>query len=293
MSGNKTAVRLIDAHCHLNFNAYKEDAAAVIGRSLDKGIGLIAVGTQSATSSSAVELAGKYDGVWAIIGLHPIHLFSHEVDEEEEAFRSRSEKFDADLYRRLARSSSKVVALGECGLDYYHLPAEIPLQEQKAGQEAAFRAHLDLARELDLPVMIHCRDAHAEVANVLREYAGAGQPVRGDIHCFTGTWAEAERYLELGLYLSFTGIITFPPRAADKAAGKETIQDVIRKTPLDRILVETDAPYLAPVPFRGKRNEPAYVNYVAAEVAKIKKLPVEEVERQTLQNTKDLFRLRL
>lgn len=293
MTGIKPAVRLIDAHCHLNFNAYREDSADVIVRALEQGIGLIAVGSQSSNSAQAVELAEKHDGVWAIIGLHPIHLHEQEVDEEEEAFQSRSEEFDAAAYRRLAASSSKIVALGECGLDYYHLPDDLPPAEVKARQEKVFRAHLDLALELGLPVMIHCRDAHADVIRILGEYADAGTPVRGDIHCFTGSWAEAERYLELGFYISFTGIITFPPRAADRATGKETVQDVVRKTPLERIIVETDAPYLAPVPHRGKRNEPSYVRFVAAEVAKLKKMPVEEIERQTLKNTAELFKLGL
>jgi len=291
MKEARQAVRLIDAHCHVNFNAYKNDAETVVERTLRQGIGLVVVGSQRSSSSAAVELAERFDGVWAIIGLHPIHLFGQDIDEEEGAFHSRSEDFSPDFYRGLAKRSAKVVALGETGLDYYHLPPDLPAGQVKDKQETVFRAHLDLAIELGLPVMIHCRDAHADVIRVLQDFNDAGKPARGDIHCFSGTWTEAERYLKLGFYISFTGNITFPPRSADKASGRETLQDVVRRTPLDRIIVETDAPYLAPVPMRGQRNEPAYVKYVAAEIAKLKDLPVENVERQTLRNTKDLFRL--
>ncbi len=283
--------RLIDAHCHVNFNAYRNDADDVIRRCLSQGVGLINVGTQIDTSRRAVELAETYDGVWAIIGLHPIHLFEQEVDEEEETLHTRSEQFDADGYRSLVRSSGKVVGLGECGLDYFHVPQDVSREEMAARQRAAFRSHLDLALELDLPVMIHCREAHDDLVAILREYAGAGRKVRGDVHCFTGTWAEAAQYLELGLYVSFTGIVTFPPKKADLAAGKEPLADVARRMPLDRILVETDAPYLAPEPFRGKRNEPAYVRYVAAKIAALHGLSPDEMEKIALRNTKELFRL--
>ncbi len=285
------APRLIDAHCHVNFHAYRNDADDVIRRSLSQDIGLINVGTQIDTSRRAVELAEAYPNVWAIIGLHPIHLFEQEVDDEEERLHTRSEKFDADGYRALVRSSRKVVGLGECGLDYFHVPAGVSKEEMAERQKAAFRAHLDLALDLDLPVMIHCREAHDDLVAVLREYAAAGRRVRGDIHCFTGTWAEAEQYLELGLYISFTGIVTFPPKKADLAAGKQTLADVARRTPLDRILVETDAPYLAPEPFRGKRNEPAYVRYVAAKIAALHGISQDEAEKRTLRNTRELFRL--
>ena len=285
------AVRLIDAHCHINFSAYQADAAAVVGRSLAAGIGLIAVGSQAETSEAAVQAAETYRGVWAIVGLHPSHLFEQPFEDAEEALHARPEKFDAGYYRGLVRRSPKVVALGECGLDYHHLPPNAPVAEVKAEQERVFRAHLDLCLELDLPVMIHCRDAHEDVIRVLSEYAAAGRRVRGDMHCFSGGWAEAERYLDLGLHLSFTGNVTYPPRKSDLAAGRETLPDVARRVPLDRILVETDAPYLAPVPRRGERNEPAYVAHVAAKIAELKKLPVEEVERQTLENTARLFRL--
>lgn len=279
---------LIDCHSHVNFNAYKDDANEVVRRSLDAGIGMLAVGSQFSTSERAVATAEKYDDVWAVIGLHPIHLFAQEVDEEEDSFLTRAETFDPARYRALAASSKKVVAIGECGLDYYRVPDNVTLEVLKQHQQETLRLQFDLALELGLPVMIHCREAHADVAALLEEYSRAGKPLRGDIHCFTGTWAEAERYLALGFFLSFTGIITFPPKAAEKTKG-ETLQDVVAKVPLERLLVETDAPYLAPVPYRGKRNEPAYVRHVAEKVAELKGLTFDEVAAQTLKNSRKLF----
>ncbi|MFA6603552.1 MAG: TatD family hydrolase [Patescibacteria group bacterium] len=285
-------LKLIDAHCHVNFNAYQDDAEAVIRRSLEQGIGLITVGTQRDTSAAAVDLAEKYDGVWSIIGLHPIHLFEREADEEETSAQGSEEIFDAARYRELIGRSSKVVGLGECGLDYFHRPKNVAEAEFKARQARVFRSHLDLSLETGLPVMIHCRDAHDDVIAILEEYRTAGRPVRGDIHCFTGSWKDAARYLDLGFYISFTGIVTYPPRAADKAKG-EVLADIARQVPLDRLIVETDAPYLAPVPHRGERNEPANVRFVAAEIARIRQLPVEEVAARTLKNTVGLFGLKV
>ncbi len=281
----------IDAHSHVSFRAFRDDEDAVIRRSLEEGTGMLAVGTRMETSLEAVACADKHDGIWALVGLHPTHVFSSYVDDSEMADVSTPEKFDIAAYRALARRSAKVVGIGECGLDYYRLPEGGDHEAIKEAQRAAFRGQLDLARELDLPVMIHCREAHDEVLRMLEEYREAGRPIRGNVHCFTGTWAEAQRYLALGFYVSFTGIITFPPRKSDLGQGKETLADVARQVPLDRMLIETDAPYLAPLPHRGRRNEPSFVKHVAAFIAGIKHVSVEEVERQTLQNVKALFRI--
>ncbi|MDD5251221.1 MAG: TatD family hydrolase [Patescibacteria group bacterium] len=284
-------LRLIDAHCHVNFHAYAKDADEVIRRSLAKGIGVVNVGTQTATSAKAVELANRYDNVWAVIGQHPIHLFEQQAQDEEEIINCRSEKFNPDYYRRLAKSSPKVVGLGECGLDYYHLPENLPRETVVAAQENLFRAHLDLALGLDLAVMIHCRDAHDETVRILEEYTAKGKHIRGDIHCFTGTWAEAERYLKLGLFVSFTGIVTYPQKKADREAGLEPLVSVAARIPLDRLIVETDAPYLSPAPHRGQRNEPANVEFVANAIAAARGLTPEELAQATLENTKRLFKL--
>jgi len=278
---------LIDAHCHLNFNAYKEDADEVISRSLEQGIGMFVVGSQSTTSARAVDYAARYDGVWAIVGLHPIHLFEQEVDEAEVEFRSRRERFDPGHYRTLAERP-EVVGIGECGLDYHHRPSRIDEGLFRSRQEETFRAQIELSLELGLPLMIHCREAHEEVLRVLEDYRRRGQVLRGDVHCFSGTRDIAARYLDLGFHISFTGNLTYKPRVIEGGNG-ETLQDVARQVPLERLLVETDAPYLAPVPHRGERNEPAFVRHIAEKIAEIKGLTYEEVARQTMLNTRRLF----
>ena len=285
-------MELIDAHSHVNFNAYKDDANEVIQRSLDAGVGMFAVGSQSSTSERAIAYAEKYKGVWAVIGLHPIHLFEQVVDEEEIKFKSREEVFDVAKYRALAQSSDEVVAIGECGLDYYRLPDGVDVDIFKKVQADAFRAQIDLALELHLPIMVHCRNAHDDLADILEEYKGEGKYVSGQIHCFTGTVAEAKRYVDLGMYISFTGIITLPIKKLTLDTG-ETLLDVVKEVPLDRIIVETDAPYLSPVPNRGKRNEPAWVRHVAEKVAEVKGLTYEEVALATLTNTKILYGLQI
>lgn len=277
---------LVDSHCHIQFKAYDENRDEVIRRARHEEVRMIAVGSGRASSEAAVRIAASCDIIWAAVGLHPNHLFAYPIDIEEEAILS-VEHFDSEIYRALA-AQKKVVAIGECGLDYYRIPENLDHAEVRAKQEKVFRAHLDLADELKLPVIIHCRDAHVDVARILKEYGDVGKLARrGVLHCFTGTVAEANVYLPLGFYVSFTGIITFPPRKGQT----ETLADVVRAVPLDRILVETDAPYLAPVPYRGKQNEPAYVRFVAKKVAEIRGVRMEEVEIQTTKNTEQLFHL--
>jgi TatD DNase family protein len=297
---NINQLNLIDAHCHINFSAYKDDAPEVIRRSIEQGIGMFVVGSQAATSQRAVEYANRYEEIWAIIGLHPIHLFEQQIDETEAGgelahFRSRAEKFTVDFYRQLARSTQKVIAIGECGLDYYHLPADVDRNEFCQRQETVFRALIELALELSVPVMIHSRDAadgstnvHADIRAILKEYIDAGRPLKGNVHCFSGKIIDMQKYLELGMYISFTGNLTYKPRRIDLECG-ETLWDVAQATPLDRVLVETDAPYLSPVPHRGERNEPVYVKLVAEKLAEIKNLPIEKVERQIMENIHNLF----
>lgn len=276
---------LIDYHTHVNFNAYKDDADEVIKRALKEGVFVVLVGTQVDTSKRAVEMATRYEkGVWAAVGLHPVHVEGMEVDEEESHFATRAEVFDSAAYRSLAQHE-KVVAIGECGLDYWHTVAV----EARARQDRTLRQHLNLTDELDLPLILHCRgskedptDAYRDQLAILREYVEAGKiKRRGAIHCFISTWEIAQQYLELGFHIGFTGVITFPKT--------EQYAEVVRNTPFERILVETDCPYLAPVPMRGKRNEPLYVRYVAEKVAEIKGLAAQKVEKQLLENTLETF----
>ncbi len=292
-------MKLIDTHCHVHFNAYKKDSDEVIRRSLDAGILMITVGTQTDTSRKAIEVANKYDGVWATVGLHPNHLCEQEfMDpneiEEISTVKTRCEKFNPEDYREMAKDP-KVVAIGEFGLDYFHLPEQLDRDQLIADQKESMLAELDFADELDLPVIIHSRDSHDDQIALLKDYIGKGKLARrGVVHCYTGTLEQAEKYFELGFLISFTGIITFPPRRSEISAGVELteIQEVVKKVPLDKIMVETDAPYLSPVPQRGKRNEPAYVQHVAEKIAELKGMSLEEVIETTGNNAQKLFNIK-
>jgi TatD DNase family protein len=255
---------LIDSHAHIQGKEYAGEAEAVISRAHAAGVEqIIAVGGAGDMSSNteAIALADLFPNVYATVGMHP-----HDAkDVGEDELRAL----------RLLTSHPKVVAVGETGLDYYynHSPRDV--------QRRVFVQFIHMARETALPIVVHERDAAQEAAELLRS-EGAGN-LRGVIHCFTGDYDTARRYLDLGFYLSFTGIITF------KNAG--ALRDVVRKVPLERIFVETDSPYLTPVPHRGKRNEPLYVRFVAETIAKVKELAVEEVARVTTENVKHLFHI--
>ncbi|MBI1908005.1 TatD family hydrolase [Candidatus Uhrbacteria bacterium] len=289
-------MRFIDTHCHVHFQAYKDDMDDVIRRSLDAGVGMITVGTQSTTSKNGLEVAERYDGVWCTIGLHPNHLHAQEFLDENElpndnplpngnAFskiKTRAEAFDPEYYRTLVRHP-KVVAIGEFGLDYYRVPPGVDVERMKQDQRDACRAQLQFASEVDKPVVIHCRDAHADQVRLLAEEVNnrGGLTKGGVIHCFTGTAEEAAAYRDVGFLVSIGGIVTF---------GKN-VQDAVREIPLAQIMLETDAPYLTPAPLRGKRNEPRYVEYVAEKIAELKGISVDEVARVTTENAVRLFGL--
>jgi len=182
------------------------------------------------------------------------------------------------------------VAIGECGLDYYRIPETLNREEVIENQKQQVRLQFDLADEMNLPVVIHCRDAHDDQFSIIQEYLNAGKLQRkGVIHCFTGTLKEAQRYIDVGFYISFTGILVFPDR---KDPTKITdLQQIAKALPLKSILIETDAPYLTPPPNRGKRNEPWMVEFVAKTISELKSVPVEEVINQTNQNANNLFHL--
>jgi TatD DNase family protein len=289
--------RFIDTHCHVHFQAYQDDMEDVVERSLAAGVGMITVGTQSTTSKNGIALAEKYDGVWCTIGLHPNHLHAQDFFDDNELppgvsddlqegdgpahIKTRAERFDWDYYRELAKHP-KVVAIGELGLDYYRVPPGVDIEKLKQDQKDQAREQLRFASEVNKPVVIHCRDAHADQAELLKEEIDRGGLARrGVIHCFTGTAEEAARYRELGFYVSFTGIVTF---------GKN-VMAAAKDIPLDQILIETDSPYLTPAPYRGKRNEPRYVQYVAEKIAELHGVTVDEVARITTDNAKKLFQL--
>jgi TatD DNase family protein len=281
---------LFDSHSHAHFNAFKEDSDEVIKRALDKGVEMLLVGTHLDTSAKGVEVAEKYDGVWSAIGLHPTHTtegyFDPKEDGEDKApgggFNRRAEIYNKEAYRKLAQSSKKVVAIGEVGLDYYRLEGtEEEKEKTKQIQREVFQQQLDLACELDLAVCIHCRDAHDEVYEMLKATKARHSNLRGVIHCFTGTPAEAKKHMTLGFLISWTGIITF----------SREWDEFIKETNISNFLVETDCPYLTPVPHRGKRNEPAYVEFTARKLAELKCMTFEEVAEITTRNAKKLFRI--
>jgi len=286
--------KLIDTHSHINFNLFKDDWNQVLSNTLENDIWVINVGSQSSTSKRAIEIANKYnEGVYASVGLHPTHLYDTYIDIEEEAlanFKSRKEDFDKNYYKELA-SDKKVVAIGEMGLDYHFLPENIDREEGIAKQKFVFRQGLDLADELNLPIIIHSRDTHNDIQDILKEYKNANKLKRnGVIHCYTGTWQEAEEYLNLGFLISFTGIITFELKGKNKDKQKDLLE-VVEKIPLNKIMIETDAPYLAPMPYRGKKNQPLYVKYVAEFIAKLRNVNFEEITKITTNTAKDFFNI--
>lgn len=260
----QSSLGLIDSHAHIQGKEYAGETAAVIQRAGEAGVEqIIVVGGAGDMSSNtaAIALAESCAGLYATVGMHPHD--AKDVGEEE-----------LQELKNLA-AHPKVIAVGETGLDYYynHSPREV--------QRRVFAQFIRLAGETELPLVVHERDAAGEAVELLRS-EGAGK-IRGVIHCFTGDYDAARNYLDLGFYLSFTGIITFK--------NAQPLRDVVRRVPLDRMFVETDSPYLTPVPHRGKRNEPAYVRLVAETVARVKSITLEEVAHTTTRNVQQLFRI--
>jgi TatD DNase family protein len=277
--------KYIDIHSHVNFKAFDEDRDVVIRRALDADTWVINVGTQIDTSRKAVEMAHQYEeGVYAIIGLHPIHTGASYHDEKElgeggKEFTSRGEIFDREKYLELLRDP-KVVAVGECGLDYYRCTPET-IQKQKE----AFIEQIEIANEVGKPLMLHIRnnpedntyDAYADSLEILKQYS----KVKGDVHFFAGSTEVARAFVEFGFTLSFTGVVTFT----------HDYDDVIRQTPIEMIMTETDSPYVSPKPYRGKRNEPVYVQEITRKIAEIKGLDPEIVAGTIINNAKRVFNI--
>ncbi|MDD4900887.1 MAG: TatD family hydrolase [Patescibacteria group bacterium] len=278
---------LIDTHAHVNFNAFKDDADEVIRRSLASDTWMILVGAEVKTSKRALEFANKYEkGVYAAVGLHPVHTQEQRVEGDDYDFNTREEEFSSDVYEKLGQFK-KVVAIGEIGLDYYHLDitANVPAIKQK--QKQVFLEQLQLAHNLKRPVIIHCRQAHDDMLEILKKFKKDhkdGLPKDkpwGVMHCFSGDEELAWQYFNLGLLISFTGLITFSAQW----------DDLIRRLPGDKLMVETDCPYMTPAPFRGQRNEPLLVKKVAERIAEIKNLSLERVAEISTANARGLFNI--
>lgn len=256
-------IELFDTHCHLTQRYLKEDVADTIERAAASGVTrmtVIGCGPTIEETREAVAIAERFDNVYATVGLHP-HESSKWTDEMRDALRE------------LARHP-KVVAIGECGLDFHydHSPRDV--------QRAAFRAQLELADVVDLPVVIHNRSSDEDCIEILKAHY-KDKPARGVIHCFSSSQQLADVALELGFHLGFTGILTFN--------NGKNVRDVLRTVPMDRVVIETDAPYLAPIPYRGKTNEPAYVRHVAEKVAEVRNMTLEDVAAQTTANARALY----
>lgn len=260
-------MKIIDTHSHFNLHQFEHDRDDAVVRMQDAGVGTICVGIDVSTSEHAVALAGAHEGIWACVGQHPTEW---------------EKLYDGEAFERLVQEK-KVVAVGECGIDYYREDD----RKHSAIQKELFKKQIELAHTYNLPLMLHIRpqqgtmDAYEEALDMLEVYKKEWEAMRGTAHFFVGTKEVAQRFLNLGFYISFSGVITFVPE----------YEELVSYVPLERILPETDAPFATPVPYRGKRNQPEYVIEVVKKIAEIKKLPLEEAQKTLLQNTKTLFSL--
>jgi TatD DNase family protein len=254
---------LVDTHAHLDHEDFAGEVDLVIARAREAGVStILTVASSLESARRSLAIASSHPGLFSTAGIHP-----HDA--------AAAAPTDIEEVGRIAASSPLVVAIGETGLDYHYDFSPRPAQRENLAR------NVELAKHSDRPLVLHVREAHDDLVAILREIAGL--PVRGVVHCFSGTVSEAHEYLEMGLLLSFSGIVTFP-RSAE-------VREAAASAPLDRILVETDAPYLAPVPHRGRRNEPALVVHTAALVASLRGIPLDELARATGANARSLFAL--
>ena len=257
-------MKFFDIHSHIQFPPYDADREEVIARMKKEEVGTIVVGIDKDSSRKAVALAEAHDGVFASVGLHPNE--------------TAHESFDEVFFRELL-SHEKVVAVGECGLDFFRTEET---EGNKKRQKEILEQHIDIAVEFNKPLMIHCRNAYDDMlAIIAQKKKEHGDVLRGNIHFFAGTWNTAQKFLALNFTLSFTGVITFT----------RDYDEVIKNVPLEMIMTETDCPYVTPVPYRGKRNEPAYVVEVVKKIAKVRNKDVEEIKTAILANVKRVFNI--
>jgi len=277
---------LIDTHCHLNFSIFAKNRDEIINKCLKGGLQFIVVGTNLKTSKKAVEISQKYPhGVYSSVGLHPQELDTGLVKTKSDSWEGRhlEKSFDYEEYKKLAQFP-KVVAIGEIGLDYYIRPKTTRKKELfKQKQKELLLQELKLARELNLPVIFHCRMANQDLINILKNNKSL-RPTRAVIHSFVGTKEEIEEYLSLGYYIGFNGIIFKSIEGID-------FSELIKTVPLDKILLETDSPYLKPRGMPGEINTPLGVKLVAQRISEIRDLPLEKISLATTQNAQSLFNI--
>ncbi len=287
-------LRYFDSHTHAHFPAYGTEQDAVAARAAAIGVGMITVGTRKDTSAAAVAFAERHKNVWAAVGVHPGHAIESFHDEDELGVptepnrKALGESFDRSFFTELAKSK-KVVAVGECGLDYFRLAEDEEKREaQKRKQREEFIAQLHFARDIGKPLMIHCRDAYRDLAEILAENRMEHTEHPGIIHFFSGSEEEAKPFLDMGFYFTFGGAITFPQKK-----GGADYASLIKVMPVERILSETDAPWVAPVPYRGTRNEAAYVVEVVKKIAEIRGISEDIIRKKILENTIAAFNVRI
>lgn len=264
---------LFDSHTHLNFKAFDDDRDAVIARCKEKGMLMMNVGAAYESSAKAVELAFGHEQCYASVGLHPIHVY-------DEALKARAYQALID------QGQGRVKAVGECGIDYWHIKAkDVPFDELKQKQRDVFEQQIDLALKNDLALIIHGRNGKDDLTayKTIYEIVQHKHVKRAVVHCYGGDLEEARMFVGLGFYLGFTGIVTFDTTGV--------LEEIIQAIDLDHIMIETDAPYLTPVPHRGERNEPIRVEEVARHIAHLKKMPVEKVIAATGDNARTLFNI--
>lgn len=299
--------KYIDCHAHVNFPNYDADRAEVIARAHTEGVAIINIGTTLQASRDIVALAEQYEsGVYAIVGMHPLHVKYDKnltnADQETVDIKGSSdqvsgtlphysheytEHFDEIEFEKLI-AHPKTIGVGECGIDIFRLPPELDNHEDRQAllvlQETVFRKQIQLAVKYDKPIMIHARESYRKILEILDgEFKVHGTKLRGNAHFFAGTIEEAQAFLDRGFTVSFTGVITFAKQ----------YEELVKYVPLEKMLSETDSPFVAPTPHRGKRNEPVFVKEVVKSIARIKGLDEDLVRKMLLQNTKDQFTLDL
>lgn len=251
---------LVDSHCHLDFDTFDNDRTETIQRAKKAGIEtIVTICTRVSRFQDILELAYTDEKIWCSVGIHP-----HQVEEEPET------TVEDLIYHS---TDPKVIGIGETGLDFYYE------NSSRESQHRSFRKHIEASRETQLPLIVHTRDADEDMANILEEEMGKGT-FPGVLHCFSSGAELAQRALNIGFYISLSGIVTFK--------NANSLRDIVRNVPIDRILVETDAPFLAPIPNRGKRNEPSFITHTAAKIAELKNLNFDEI---SMTSTKNFFRL--
>jgi TatD DNase family protein len=278
-------IEYIDVHAHINFPDFAADREEVIKRAQENGTIIINVGTTLASSKEVLSLAENHEHVYAIVGLHPIHVacdHEHATPESDSYSHNYFEEFDYDEFEKLV-AHPKTVGVGECGIDVFRLPENLDREAVLKKQEEDFRKQIELAVKYDKPIMIHARESYGKILEILDDcFKAYGSKLRGNAHFFVGSTQEAQAFLDRGFTVSFTGVITFAKQ----------YKELVEYIPLESMLSETDCPFVAPQAYRGKRNEPLYVEEVVKKIAEIKNIDLETVKKTLLNNAFRQFNIK-